>query len=434
MCSFQSVWRAREVRVGRGGRAVPGLMSRALAVLAMAGLALSMAGLGLPMAEAQTPAVAVKIGVITDMSGPFADIGGPGSVTAAEMAAEDFGGTVLGRPIQILFADPQLKPDAAVTIARRWYDQDGVGLIVDLPNSPIALAVQALATEKKKLAITSSAATDALTNEQCSPYGAHWTYDSYSIGTTLASVLGTAGSSWFFLTSDNSGGTSLQDSLSNFLKKTGADLRGAVRFPPHTGADMSSFILKAQASGARYIPVAGAGGDLINIVKQAREFAMRQHGQTLVATAIFVTDVKAMGLEAADGLTFATAWVDTQSLEAIAWSKRFFARRKVMPNAVQAGIYSAVLHYLKAMQSVGLDDSAAVMARMRELPVNDMFARNGVLRRDGRMVHDMYLVQAKAPQQSSGPWDLVSIVKTLPGDEVFRPLSQSACPLLKDAP
>lgn len=385
--------------------------------------------LNLPGAQAADPPV--KIGVLTDLAGPFSDIGGRGSIIAAEMAVADFGGSVLGRPIQVLSADPQLKPDAAVTIARKWYDQDGVGLIVDLPNSPIALAVQSLATEKKKLAIASSAATDALTNQQCSPYAAHWAYDSYSIGKTLASALGTRDSSWFFLTSDNSGGTALQDSLTVFLKANGATLKGSVRYPPHAGSEMSSFILQAQASGAKYIPVAGAGTDLLNVVKQAREFGLSQTGQTIVGTAIFVTDVKAMGLDAADGLAFATGWVDSQSPAAEAWSKRFFARHKKTPNAVQAGIYSAVLHYLKAIRAAGTDDAAKVMAKMKEMPVNDMFAENGVLRQDGRMVHDMYLVRAKKPAQSKGPWDLVEIVKTVPGDEVFRPVSESACPLLK---
>ncbi|WP_336812987.1 ABC transporter substrate-binding protein [Bosea sp. MMO-172] len=389
--------------------------------------------LALSAAGAQTASAPVKIGVLTDIAGPFADIGGHGSIAAAEMAAADFGGSVLGRPIRILSADPQLKPDAAVTIARQWYDQEGVGLIVDLPNSPIALAVQALATEKKKLAIASSAATDALTNQQCSPYGAHWAYDSYSVGKTLAAALGAPDSSWFFLTADNSGGTALQESLSTFLKKSGAAIRGTVRFPPHAGSEMSSFILQAQASGAKFIPVAGAGGDLLNVVKQAREFDLGRNGHTIVGTAIFVTDVKAMGLEAAEGLSFATGWVDNQSPEATAWSKRFFERRKAMPNAVQAGIYSAVLHYLKAMQATGTDDAAKVMAKMQELPVNDMFATNGVLRKDGRMVHDMYLVQAKKPSESTGPWDLVKIVKTVPGADAFRPVSESACPLLKSA-
>lgn len=372
----------------------------------------------------------IKIGVLTDMAGPFADIGGRGSVIAAEMAVADFGGSVLGRPISVLSADPQLKPDAAVTIARRWYDQEGVGLIVDLPSSPIALAVQSLAAEKKKITIASSAATDALTDKQCSPFGAHWAYDSYSLGKTLAATLGSPDSTWFFLSADNSGGTALQTGLSTFLKARGARILGSVRFPPHAGSDMSSYLLQAQASGAKYLPVAGAGTDLLNVVKQAREFSLSRSGQTIIGTAIFVTDVKAMGLQAADGLEFATGWVDNQSPEASEWAKRFFARLDKMPNAVQAGIYSAVGHYLKAIQAAGSDDSAQVMAKMQELPVNDMFAKNGILRQDGRMVHDMYLVQAKTPAESSGPWDLVKIVRVVPGAEAFRPLSESACPLV----
>lgn len=381
-------------------------------------------------ALAQTTDQAVKIGVLTDMSGTFADVAGKGSVIAAEMAVKDFGGTVLGKPVTITAADHQQKPDIATTIARKWFDVDGVDMIVDLPNSPIALAVQALATEKNRISITSSGSSDALTNQQCSPNGAHWTYDSYSVGKTLASALAAKDSTWFFLTVDNAGGHALMNSLLPFLQANSAKVVGSVRHPQNTG-DMSSFLLQAQASGAKYVALGNAGSDLIGMMKQAREFGLSQTGQTLVGIVIFLSDLKAVGLDIADGLVYATSFVSDSSPEAAEWSKRFFELHKAMPNDSQAGVYSAVTHYLKAVQAAGTDEAKAVMAKMRELPVNDAFAKNGVLRPDGRMVHDMYLVQAKKPSESTGPWDLVKTVKTIPGSEAFRPLSESGCPLVK---
>jgi branched-chain amino acid transport system substrate-binding protein len=384
--------------------------------------------LGLSPLNAQGANPAVKIGVLTDMSGPFADISGRGSVIAAEMAVRDFGGSALGSPISVISADYVLKPDVGMAIAGRWFDAEGVDAIVDLPSSNLALAVQALAREKNRISITSTAATDVLTNQQCSPNGAHWTYDSYSIGKTLGSTMGAAGSTWFFLTADNAGGSALQNTITPFLLANGAKVLGSVRYPVNT-ADMSSFLLQAQASGAKFVAVAGAGSDLINATKQAREFGLTQSGQTLVGTALFMSDLKAMGLDAANGLVFGTGFVVNSSPEAAEWSKRFFELHKAMPNDVQAGVYSAVLHYLKAVQAAGTREASIVMAKMRELPVNDMFTRNGVLRKDGRMFHDMYLVQAKTPAESKGPWDL--ILKTIPGAEAFRPLSESECPLAK---
>ena len=242
--------------------------------------------------------------------------------------------------------------------------------------------------------------------------------------------MGTPNSTWFFLTADYAGGRALQTALAPFLEAKGAKILGSVRHPLNTG-DMSSFLMQAQASGAKYIALANAGTDLINTMKQAREFGLSQGGQTLVGIVLFLSDLKAMGLEEANGLVFGTGFVADSSPEAAAWSKRFFELRKVMPNDTHAGVYSAVLHYLKAVQAAGTRDASAVMAKMRELPVNDMFAKNGVLRKDGRMVHDMYLVQAKTPAESKAPWDLVKIVKTIPGSEAFRPLSESECPLVK---
>ncbi len=397
--------------------------------IAAAAMALALVPiLGLPTGKARA-GDAVKVGVLTDMGGPYADVGGRGSVIAAEMAVRDFGGSVLGKPISVLSADNQEKPDVATAIARRWYDE-GVEMITDLSGSPMALAVQALATEKKRIAITTTASNDALTNQQCSPFGAHWVFDSYSTGKTVAPSLAAPGSTWFFLTVDNAGGEGLQKALVPFLQANGARVLGSVRHPLGT-ADMSSFLLQAQASGAKYIALANAGQDLVNVMKQAQEFGLAERGQTPVGMTVFMSTLKAMGLDAANGMLFATGFVSSASPEAAAWSKRFFELYHAMPNDVQAGVYSAVLHYLRAVQSAGTDQAEAVMAKMRELPVNDMFARNGVLRKDGRMVHDMYLVQAKTPSESTGPWDLVKIVKVIPGAEAFRPLSDSACPLVK---
>lgn len=372
----------------------------------------------------------VKIGVLTDMGGPYGDLGGPGSVIAAEMAVRDFGNSVLGRPIVVVSADHQSKPDVAVSIARRWFDVEGVNVIVDLSSSPVALAVQWLAAQKKRLTLISTAAAEALTNEQCSAYGAHWTWDSYSAGKAIAAAMAVPDSTWFFVAVDTAGGSALQGGLMRFLEKAGAKIVGGVRHPLNV-ADMSSFLLQAQASRAKYVALANGGGDLISAIKQAREFGLPQGGQTLVATVLFQTDIKALGLESAQGLVSATGFVSDANPDAAEWSKRFLELHKRMPNDVQAGVYSAVLHYLKAVQAAGTDDADAVMAKMRETPVNDMFAKNGILRKDGRMVHDVYVVQAKKPAESKSEWDLVKVIRTIPGAEAFRPLSESKCPLVK---
>lgn len=386
---------------------------------------------GIPfVSSARAADEGVKIGVLNAVSGAYADIGGRGSVVAAQMAIADFGGSVLGKPVAIVSADHQSKPDIGLTIARQWIDRDGVDMILDLSTSPVALAVQGLGASKNRITIVSSGSVDALTGEQCSPYGAHWTYDSYSIAKVVSSALARSGSTWFFITVDNAGGHSLEAALTPFLKANGARILGSARHPLNT-ADMSSFLLQAQSSGANYIALANAGADMIGTVKQAQEFGITQAGQTLVGTATFLTDLKAMGLEAANGLVYGTAFYSGISPAAEEWSKRFFALHKAMPNDVQAGNYSAVLHYLKAVKATGTKDAATVMASMRETPVDDFFARGGTLRKDGRMVHEMYVVKAKKPSASTGPWDLVDLVKTVPGAEAFRPLAESKCPLVK---
>jgi branched-chain amino acid transport system substrate-binding protein len=400
------------------------------AVHLCAALALSLLG-EMRFAPAEAADRPITIGVLTDMSGAYSDVSGTGSVLAAKMAIDDFGGTVLGKPIRLLSADHQNKPDLGVSIAREWFDNQDVDMIVDLPNSGIALAVQNVAREKNRISIISAAATDVATNQQCSPTGAHWTFDSYSAGKVLATALAKPGSTWFFLTVDYVGGISLQNSAKPFIETAGGKVVGSVRHPLNS-PDMSSFLLQAQSSGAQYIAFANSGNDLINGMKQAGEFGLSSHGQQMVGIVVFMTDLKAIGLKAADGLVFTTGFSADASPEAAAWAKRFLAGHNAMPNDSQAGVYSATLHYLEAVQAVGTNEASAVMAKMREMPVNDMFAKNGVLRKDGRMVHDMYLVQAKKPNESTGPWDLSKLVKTIPGEQAFRPLSESLCPLVKN--
>lgn len=387
---------------------------------------------GTEPAWAQTDGT-VKIGVLTDMAGTYSAVSGRGSVIAAEMAVEDFGKTVLGKPITLISADHQQKPDVASTIARKWFDQDGVDLVVDIPNSAVALAVQNLARERNRISIITTGAPELATGAQCSPTGAHWVYDTYSAGKTLATALTKKpGETWFYVVMDNVAGEFLQKATERFVKPLGGITAGSVRHPLNT-SDMSSYLLRAQGSGANYIALGNAGADLVTALKQAKEFGIGSKGQKLVGIVAFLTDLKAIGLDLADGMVFATGFFPDQSDEAKAWSKRFFDRHGAMPNDGQAGVYSAVGHYLKAVQAAGTDEAAAVMAKMRELPVDDMFAKGGRLREDGRMVHDTFLVQAKAPGEASGPWDLVKLVATIPGEQAFRPLAESDCPLVKKA-
>lgn len=386
---------------------------------------------GVALVPAEAAAQQITIGVLTDMSSAYSDVGGTGSILAAKMAIDDFGGSVLGKPIRLVSADHQNKPDLGVAIGREWFDTQGVDMIVDLPSSAVALAVQNLAREKNRISIISSASTDIATNQQCSPTGAHWTYDGYSAGKVLATALAKPGSTWFFVTVDYIGGISLENSVKPFIEAAGGKVVGGVRHPLNS-PDMSSYLLQAQSSGAQFIAFANSGSDLVNGMKQAGEFGLTSHGQQMVGTVVFMTDLKAIGLKAADGLFFSNGFSAAASPEAAAWSKRFLAQHNALPNDAQAGVYSATLHYLRAVQAAGTDDAMAVMAKMRELPVNDMFAKNGVLRKDGRMVHDMYLLQAKKPDESTGPWDLARLVQTIPGEQAFRPLSESGCPLVKD--
>lgn len=393
-------------------------------------LALCLIGSSRP-ATAETAGPPVKLGVLTDLGGTYSAVSGKGSVIAAQMAIEDFGGKVLGQPIALVSADHLQKVDVASTIAREWYERQGVDVILDLPVSGIALAVQGIAREQKKISIISTGAPELATGKQCSPTGIHWAYDTYSAGKTLATALTKQpGEKWFFIIIDSVAGEFLQAATERFLKPLGGVVVGAVRHPLNSH-DMSSFLLQAQASGAKYIALGNAGSDLITLMKQSREFGISERGQKIVGIVVFLSDLKAIGLENANEMVFATSFFPDQSEEARAWSKRFQDRHGAAPNDVQAGVYSAALHYLKAVQAAGTKDADAVMAKMREIPINDMFAKNGHLREDGRMVHDTFLVQAKKPEESKGPWDLVKLVQTIPGDQAFRPLSESECPLVK---
>lgn len=394
-------------------------------------LAASMAAFVTSSALAQSADGAVKIGVLTDMSGTYSDVSGKGSQVAAQMAIEDFGGSVLGKPISLVAADHQQKPDVASAIARGWFDTDNVDVIVDLSNSAVALAVQGIAKDKKKITIISSGGPELATGAQCSPTGIHWAYDTYSAGKTLALALTKKpGDKWFFVVMDNIAGEYLQKATERFITPLGAKVTGSIKHPINT-ADMSSFLLKAQGSGANYIAFGNAGSDLVTAVKQAHEFGLDAAGQKLVGIVTFLTDIKAIGLDIAQGMMFATSFFPDQTPEAKTWSERFLKRHGAMPNDGQAGVYSGVSHYLKAVQAAGTDEPLAVMAKMREMPVNDMFAKNGTLRPDGRMVHDTFLVQVKKPAESKGPWDLVKLVEVIPGEKAFRPLSESDCPLIK---
>jgi branched-chain amino acid transport system substrate-binding protein len=372
----------------------------------------------------------VKIGVLNDQSGTYADFGGPTSVIAAEMAVEDFGGEVLGRPIEVLGADHQNKADVGSTLARAWFDVEGVDMVTDLTNSAVALAVQELARDKNRIAIFSGPATTTLTGEACSPTGVHWTFDTYSQAVATArAVVEEGGERWFVITADYAFGHQMQEDITRVVEEIGGEIVGAVRHPLAT-TDFASFLLTAQGSGAGIIGLANAGGDTINAIKQAGEFGLTEAGQKLVGLVVVISDIHALGLEQAQGLRFTTAFYWDANEEARAWSRRFEERTGRMPGMVQAGVYSAVLHYLKAIEAAGTDAADAVMAKMRELPIDDVFADGGHIREDGRMVHDMYLVEVKSPDESKGPWDYLEILRTIPGEQAFQPLSQSRCPLV----
>ena len=373
----------------------------------------------------------VKIGILNDQSGVYADFGGKSSVEAAKMAIEDFGGKVLNVPVELVDADHQNKPDIASNIARQWYDTEQVDAIMELTTSSVALAVQALSKEKKKINMVTGAATTDLTGKQCSPYGFHWAYDTHALAVgTGGALVKQGGDSWFFLTADYAFGYSLEEQTGTFVKSAGGNVVGAVRHPLATN-DFSSFLLQAQSSGAKVIGLANAGLDTANAIKQAAEFGITAGGQNLAALLFTLAEVHGLGVEAAQGLTLTEGYywnLDDQSRE---FGKRFFERTGKMPNMVHAGTYSSVMQYLKAIEKAGTDETEAVAKALHEMPVDDFFARNGKVGANGRMIHDMYLLQVKKPGESDEPWDYFNVLSTIPGDEAYIDPAKSGCELVK---
>jgi branched-chain amino acid transport system substrate-binding protein len=395
------------------------LMSAALAGLASA-----------PALAQQFSGDAVKIGVLTDLSGVYSDFGGAGAVEAARMAVQDFGGKVAGKPIEVISADHQNKADVASSKAREWYDTQGVDLITESLNSAVALAVSKVATEKKKMQMVTGAATSRLSNEDCGPYTIHYVYDTYALAQgTGAAVVKAGGDTWFFLTADYAFGHSLEKDTGDVVKAAGGKVLGAVRHPL-SASDFSSFLLQAQSSGAKVVGLANAGADTVNSIKAAFDFGLTPK-QQLAGLLTLVTDVHGLGIEQAQGLYTTEAWYWDQNDETRAFAKRFFEKIKKMPNSNQAGVYSAVTNYLKAVQAANTDESDAVVKQLKATPINDMFVKNGKIRQDGLHVHDMYLFQVKAPKDSKYPWDYYKQVATVSGNQAFQPLEASRCPLVK---
>ena len=391
--------------------------------------ALAIAGIDISAARAQVSDDVVRIGVLNDQSGLYADLGGPGSVTAARMAVEDAGGAVLGKPVEIVFADHQNKSDIGAALARQWFDVGKVDMAIGFDNSSVALAVERLAAERNRIAIAGAVGSTAFTGKACTANEASWIYDSYALTTSLAkSTVAEGRDTWFFITVDYAFGHSLEADATAAVQAAGGKVLGSVRHPLNT-SDFSSYLLQAQASGAKVVAFANGGGDMVNAVKQANEFGLTKN-QSMVALLIFISDVHSMELKAAQGLKFVTAFYWDRDAESRAWSKRFFEKQGRMPTMAQAGVYSAVRHYLIAIAAAGTDEAKAVMAKMRAIPVNDFYVKNGQLREDGRLVHDMYFSQVKTPSESTRPWDYYNMLGVIPGDQAFRPLAEGGCPLV----
>jgi branched-chain amino acid transport system substrate-binding protein len=388
--------------------------------------------LGCGTAQAQISDGVVKIGVMNDMSGLYADLTGPGSVVAARMAVEDFGATAKGLKVEILGADHQNKPDVGSNIVRTWIDVDKVDVIVDVPTSSIALAVNEIVKDKNKVFLVSGAASSDLTGAKCSPNTIHWTYDTWALANgTGAALVKTGGTTWFFLTADYAFGHALERDTAAVVEKNGGKVLGKVRHP-FPGTDFSSFLLQAQASKAKIIGLANAGGDTVNSIKQAAEFGIVKSGQNLAGLLVFLSDVKALGLPIAQGLIFTEAWYWDQNDANREFAKKFAAQNKgVHPSMIHAGVYSAVTHYLKAVSELKSDaDGKAVVAKMKATPTEDKLFGTGTIRPDGRKIHDMYLFEVKKPEESKGPWDLYKQRATIPADQAFRPLKEGNCPLV----
>jgi branched-chain amino acid transport system substrate-binding protein len=393
-----------------------------------AGLALA----GPAYAQTKISDDVVKIGVLTDMSGQFSHEAGDGSVTAVKMAVEDFGGTVLGKPIEVIVADHQNRNEVAIAKAREWYDVGKVDMIANLINSSIALAVTNVAQEKNKIAIVNGSGSSRLTGDSCTPNSIHYAYDTYALAQGTGKALIKEGlNSWYFLTADYAFGHALEGDTASVVKANNGTVVGSIRYPIDT-ADHSSFLLQAQASKAKVVAVAGSGTTFINAVKSAKDFGLTEGGkQTIAGLLVWITDIDSMGLTTAQGLVLTNGFYWDRDEGTRAFSKKFFAKMKRMPHMGDAGDYSSTMHYLNAIKAAGTDDAKIVMAKMREMPVNDFFAKNGRVREDGRFIHDMYVYEVKKPSESKYAWDYYKLRAVIPGDEAFRPLSESKCPLVK---
>lgn len=384
---------------------------------------------GMNTADAQISDNAVKIGVINDMSGPYQAIAGKGSVVAAQMAIEDFGGSVLGRPITLLTADHQLKPDVGMGVINKWFDVDHVDMVADILHSAIALAAAPIARDKDRVLIGTAVGAVDFTGKACTPNSASWLYDTraLTVGLVRSLVEQQHLDTWYLIVVDYAFGYSMEADARKAIEASGGKVLGTIRHPIGTN-DFSSYLLQAQQSGAKVVLIANGGTDLINSIKQAKEFGL-DRTQKIVSPLMFITDVKSLGLDVAQGLTMTTAFYWDRNDETRAWSKRFFERHKAMPTMSQASLYSAVLHYLKSVAAAGTDEGKAVMAKMRELPVNDVYVKNGKLRADGRLMHPMYLAKVKSPAESHGEWDLYEIMGEIPAEKVFVSLADTGCPL-----
>ncbi len=410
---------------------------KSLAAAVAAGLALAVSG---GTASAQISDDVVKIGVLTDMSSLYADATGKGSLAAVQMAVADYGAKVKGKPVEVVYADHQNKPDVGVSIARNWYDNEKVDAIFDVPTSSVALPVSALTREKNKIHINSGGGSSDITGIACSPNTVHWTYDTYALSNVAGKAMVKRGEdTWFFVTADYAFGMALERDYAfgmalerdaaNVVKESGGKVLGDVRHPLNS-SDFSSFLLQAQASKAKVIGLANAGGDTTNALKQASEFGITQGGQKMIALLMEITDTHALGARATEGLIVTDAFYWDMNDETRAFSKRFNEKVGHMPTMIQAGLYSATMHYLKAIEAIGSDEAPKVMEQMRATPINDFFAHGGKIRMDGRMVHDMYLFEVKKPSESRNEWDLYKLIATVPGDEAFRPLDKGGCPLV----
>lgn len=405
-------------------------MGAMMGLLVLAGLPIVVQAQGKSSAPPKISGDVVKIAVLTDMSGLYTDTGGPGSVAAAQLAIDEFGSRVLGKPIVLVSADHQNKADVGAAKAREWFDTQQVDLIVDVPNSAVALAVSKVANEKHKLFMVDNAGTSRLTNEDCNPYTIHYVYDTYATGgVTGRAVVQHGGNSWFFITADYAFGRSLQDDTTRAVRAAGGEIKGSV-LHPLSAPDFSSYLLQAQASGAKVIGLANAGGDTINSIKAAAEYGINKK-QTMAGLLVFITDINSLTLQVTQGMYVAEAYYWDLNDDTRRLGKRFFEKMHKMPTMSQAGVYSSVLQYLKAVQATGTDEADTVIKKLKETTIDDDFVKGGKIRADGRMVHEFYLFQVKSPAESKYPWDYYKLVSTIRGDQAFQPLSQSRCPMIR---